>query len=266
MYITGEVLEEEPRKPDSHKGDHGRVLVVAGSTDYAGAAVLTANACEAVLRSGADLAIACCPEKVGWLVNEKLPDAIVHKFEGEHFDEEHVDRVIELASDCDVLLIGPGLGEEAVSFAGQVIEAVEIPKVIDADAIHVTDLNKVEDAVITPHEKEFEALLENSGMSREDFQEQLGSNVVLLKGEVDKIFSKEEVAKNQTGNAVMTKGGTGDVLAGFTAGFIAQDNSLFKAACMAAYLNGAVGDWLQEEVGKTFTASEIIENLHRVYQ
>ncbi len=263
-YLTEDILEQD-RSPDSHKGDFGKVLVVAGSEDYAGAAVLTSTACEAILRSGADLAVACCPEKIAWLVNEKIPDVITKKFEGRYFVESQADEIIEMSEDYDLVLIGPGLGKNSRSFAKKIVENVSMPKVIDADAIHASNLKKVNNAVFTPHEKEFEELLENSGLTKDDYRERLADNVILLKGREDEIISKDRIVKNKTGNAVMTKGGTGDVLAGLTAGFIAQANSLFKAACMAAYLNGAVGDVLKKERGDTFIASDIVDNLHKVY-
>ncbi len=247
-----------------HKGEHGRVLIVAGSTDYAGAAVLTATASEAVLRSGADLCIACCPEKIAWLVNNRIPDAITKKFKGDHFTTEHVDAVVEEATDCDVALVGPGLGEEAQKFAHDILTKIQCPKVVDADGIHSVLIHEIDNAVFTPHRREYEELLERSDVQEEHVQDALGTNIILLKGATDRIIAADREERNETGNTVMTKGGTGDVLAGLTAGFIAQGQELFDAACASAYLNGAVADVLQEERGDTVIASDIVKNLHRV--
>lgn len=248
-----------------HKGQNGHVLVIAGSEDYAGAAVLTATACEAILRSGADLVTACCPANVAWLVNEQLPDAITKKFTGPHFTEDHCDDILDLAAAADVILIGPGLGTAARSFAKHVIERTTAKKVIDADAIHAVHLENVEHAVITAHAHEYNTLLKNNDLTDDNLQDHLGTNIVLKKGTTDEIISATETATNTTGNDGMTKGGTGDVLAGLTAGFIAQGRTPFDAACAAAYLNGAVGDLLRDERGTTFLASDIVANLHRVY-
>ncbi|MFC1648750.1 NAD(P)H-hydrate dehydratase [Nanoarchaeota archaeon] len=262
--LTEDILHMRPRPNSSHKGEHGKALLISGSEEYGGAPVLTATACEAVLRSGADLAVACCPEKIAWLVNSAIPEAITKKYPGKFFDEKHADEIIDFSNSFDVLLIGPGLSREAIPFARKVIDNASIPKVIDADAIYAADLRNLSNAVITPHAKEFEVLLSNSDLTTDNFREHLGSNVILLKCNVDRIISKDKEEENKTGNPVMTKGGTGDVLAGLCAGFIAQGNDLFKSACMAAYLNGAVGDLLEKELGRTFLASDIVKNLHRV--
>lgn len=265
-YLTKDILEKKPRSPISHKGEFGRVLVIAGSEDFAGAEILTALSCEAILRVGADLSIACCPERVAWLVNNKLPDAITLKFSGKNFRSDHFDRIKEHLEKSDVLLIGPGLSSDSSDFARKVITSTNKPKVIDAEAISSVSLDETENAVFTPHEKELDKLLTQSKLSKDELQQNLNGNVVLKKGKIDNIISESRTAKNKTGNAFMTKGGTGDVLAGMVAGFIGQGYSLFESACKAAYLNGAVGDYLKEERGKTFIASDIVENIHEIYK
>ena len=95
-----------------------------------------------------------------------------------------------------------------------------------------------------------------------------GSNVVLAKGygnskkrHVDAIIAKDRVAYSSTGNAGMTVGGTGDVLAGLAAGILAQEKDLFRAACAAAYVNGKAGDLLMKKYGWGFTASDLVDKL-----
>jgi NAD(P)H-hydrate epimerase len=263
--INDQILDKNIRKAESHKGQNGKVLVVAGSSDFTGAAVLTSLACEAILRSGADLVVACCPKQVGWMVNNYLPDAIVKKYNTEYFTEKHADEIVSQLNEFDSLLIGPGLSEQSDKFIKKIIGQTNIPKVIDATAIKSTDLAEVDNAIFTPHQKEFEILLTNSNLNEDNFRDHLNNNVVLLKGAEDKIFSQNQQAKNITGNSVMTKGGTGDVLAGLAAGFAAQGYSLFESACKAAYINGAVGDYLQEKMGITFIASDLVKNIHQVY-
>lgn len=260
------ILKKDKRREDSHKGENGKVLIIAGSKDYTGAAVLTSLACEAVLRAGADLVVACCPEKVGWVVNTYLPDAIVKKFETNHFQQKHAEKIIPDSENFDSILIGPGLSEKSEQFIKKIIEQTNTRKVIDATAIKLADLNKVNNSIFTPHQKEFEILLENSDLTKDNFTEHLKNNVILLKGAEDKIFNQNQQAKNTTGNSVMTKGGTGDVLAGLAAGFAAQGYSLFESACKAAYINGAVGDYLKKEKGVTYTAQDVVKNIHQVYK
>lgn len=265
-YLSEDILGTSARSSDAHKGDFGKVIVVAGSKEYAGAAVLTAASCETILRVGADLAVACCPEKIAWLINNKLPDAITIKLKGGQFRKEHTSTIKKKLEQADVLLIGPGLGTDTEEFIRELVYTTKKPKVIDADAIKSVDIQEVENAVFTPHEQELEQLLNNSDLKEEQLQSSLKNNVILKKGEIDKIMSKTKVKYNKTGNSVMTKGGTGDVLAGMVAGFIAQEKSLFDAACKGVYLNGAVGDYLKEERGKTFIASDIVKNIHKVYK
>ncbi|MCX8147436.1 MAG: NAD(P)H-hydrate dehydratase [Candidatus Woesearchaeota archaeon] len=270
-YLTKSILKIEKRKPTAHKGDYGRVLVVAGSQDYVGAAALACMAAEAVLRSGADVVTIAAPEKTAWAVNCMLPDIITKKFRGRYFSKKHAADIIKLSENYDVILIGPGIGsrKETLAFAKEICKKIKKLKVIDADALKAIKLQDVSNAILTPHIKEFEILSKNSGLLKEnlrDFRKLINNNVILLKGPIDKIISKNKIAFNKTGNPVMAKAGTGDVLAGICAGFLAQTKDLFRSACMAAYLNGAVGDYLLKEKGRTFIASDIIKNIHKVFR
>lgn len=279
-YLTPSILSLPPRRRAAHKGDYGRVLVIAGSEKYPGAAALAASAALSVLRSGADLVTVMAPEKVAWAVNCLVPDIITIKLKGTHFTANHAAAVIREAVCHDVVLIGPGIGQQSGQFIRHVCRSIPQPKVIDADAIKAVCIQDVQNAVFTPHHKEYEILLQNSrlnyGVRKDGVRKALGRNVILLKGPIDVIMSKTKIAHNKTGNPVMAKGGTGDVLAGLCAGFLAQMKpdtrkgtaryDLFKAACMAAYLNGAVGDYLLKKRGRTFIAGDIISNLHNVWK
>jgi hydroxyethylthiazole kinase-like uncharacterized protein yjeF len=267
-YITSSILKF-PRNKASHKGDNGKVLVVGGSEEFVGAPALAAGAAEAVLRSGADLVTVAAPNKVAWVINTLLPDIITAKLPGTYFTSKNTRTVQKLAASRDVMLIGPGIGLCSNAFI-KAITKLSLPKVIDADTLKAVNLRSLENSILTPHAKEFEILLKNSKLTEDNFKKHLGNNVILLKGRVDHIISKNKIAKNKTGNAVMTKGGTGDVLAGLAAGFVAQQKDkpqpdIFKAACMAAYVNGKTGDYLLKKQGRTFIASDILKNIHKVY-
>jgi len=265
-YLTKAILKTPKRKPNSHKGDYGRVLVLGGSEAYVGAPALAAGAAEAVLRSGADLVTVAAPARVAWAINTLLPDIITVKLKGKEFSVQHLPLLKKLAAKQDVLLIGPGIGTQSNSFIKEIVK-LPLPKVIDADALKAINLRTITNAILTPHAKEFEILLKNSKLTKQNFKKNLGDNVLLLKGNVDKIITRNKMAYNKTGNAVMTKGGTGDVLAGLMAGLLAQQKAytakldLFKAACRGVYLNGAVGDYLKKKMGKTFIASDIVNLL-----
>lgn len=269
------------RKKTAHKGDFGRVLVVGGSEQYVGAIALASLAAKSVsiLRTGVDLVTLASPNKVAWAINTVTPDLMTVKFEGSHFTLKHVHRVLELSESNNVVLLGPGLGlhQETKQFVTRVVEGLvkrQKLMVIDADALKVLCLQELEHSLLTPHARELELLLENSGFpyqqfshtgktlfSQAKFRQLLGTNVLLLKGSVDTIISRNELYYNTTGNPGMTIGGTGDVLAGICAGILCRTNNLFQSACSAAYLNGWIGDQLKAEFGYGFIASDFLPRI-----
>lgn len=266
--LTRSILKMKKRKETSRKGDFGSVLVIGGSEDYIGAPAMAAMAAEAVLRSGADLVTVAAPAKTAWAVNCISPDTITKKIKCRYFKKSHAEQIVKLAEKFDVVLIGPGLGreKETLAFAKEVSRRIKKPKVIDADCLKAIRIQDIGNAILTPHQKEFEILLKNSRLTEKNLRKKLGNNIILLKGHIDMIISKDKVACNKTGNPVMTKGGTGDVLAGLCAGFLAQGDDLFTAACRAAYLNGAVGDYLLRTKGRAFIASDLIRNMRKVFR
>jgi len=278
-YLTKKDIKLPKRKQESHKGDNGRLLIIGGSVDYIGAVMLAGMA---AFRSGADIVTIAAPEKVAWAINTFSPDFITKKFKGEFFRAEHADRIIKLSNDFDVSLIGNGLGlrKQTIRFSKKIIKNIKKLKVIDADAIKSLKLSDVSNAIITPHENELRVFLDNNlknkktvrsifnkGINRKKRAKNIQyalrgflkkNNVILLKGKTDIIISKNKIIFNKTGNAGMSVAGTGDVLAGLTAGFLAQTKNLFGSACSAAFINGLIGDYLLKEKGYGFTASDFI--------
>ena len=251
------------KKRGEHKGDNGRVLVIGGNKDYIGAPALAGLA---ALRTGIDLVIIAAPEKTAWTINSYSPDLITKKFEGDFFNWDNVKDIIELAEEFDAVLIGNGLGleESTKDFVKEVVERTTTPMVIDADAIKALTGAEVDNAIFTPHEKEFEILTEDKLPKKIEEKAEIlqvyakKRLVFLLKGATDIIVSNKEVKYNKTGNDAMTIGGTGDVLAGITVGLLAQSKDLFNSAFYAAQLNGAIGDELLKQKGIGFTASDMI--------
>ncbi|MBD3355221.1 NAD(P)H-hydrate dehydratase, partial [Candidatus Woesearchaeota archaeon] len=242
------------KKRGQHKGENGRVLAIGGCTDYIGAPALAALA---ALRTGIDLSIVAAPENIAWTINTYSPDLITKKFEGEFFNWDNLKDVIEYAEDFDVIIIGNGLGTEpsTFDFVEEIIERIPQPKVIDADAFKALKDVEIVNAVLTPHEKEFKILTEEKLPT--DIKKRASllkhyadkRKVFLLKGPTDIITDRENIHYNKTGNSGMTVGGTGDILAGITAGLIAQSNDLFNSAVNAAKLNGKIGDYLLKKKG-----------------
>ncbi len=257
------------RREDSHKGENGTCLVVGGSADFAGAPALAAMASLAALRAGIDLCIVAAPENAGWIINSYSPDLIVKKLRGETFAKRHLPQLMQLCKKADVILVGPGLGrkKQTLGFAREFAKRALKPLVIDADALRAcAGLKFKTPAVLTPHAKEFEVF---TGMHivglpiAEKIRMVKGAArkhrcVVLLKGKTDIISDGKRVFLNRTGNARMTVGGTGDVLAGLCTGFIALGMEPLHAACAAAFVNGGIGDWLLGKMGYSFIASDFI--------
>ena len=258
------------RRPESHKGENGRVLVVGGSSRYAGAPALAGLAS---LHSGADLAYVVAPSVVSSTIAGFSPDLIVQRFEGDFLNEGGVAAFSELAPGADALVLGNGLGKnpKALSCAQKILSLWSKPAVVDGDALGFVSNLKNKGVIYTPHMGEFARMgfslsgssIEAIGRVARNAARSLGG-VVLLKGPVDIISDGERVAFNKTGNASMTVGGTGDVLAGLAGGFLSQGHSAFNAACLAAFVNGSAGDLAFKEVGYSLLASNLLRFIPRV--
>lgn len=261
----------------SHKGQNGRVLIVGGSIDYFGAPVLAGLG---ALYSGADLAYLYVPESNFNDTRNYCADFIVKKYPGEYLTPRATESIIEFGKKCHCLLIGPGLGEreQTVEAVVTILNELHIPTVIDADGLLA--LKKIEKfplqqpIVVTPHKVELQELIDREVNIDENDQKSLvllrslamDLHInVLLKGHSDYIASDEGfVEVNRSGNAGMTVGGTGDVLAGMVASFMAQGLEGFDAARCGAYLNGKAGDLLRKKMGYCYTASDLAKALPEV--
>lgn len=284
-YISKKNIKLPKRKKDSKKGDNGKVLVIGGSKDYIGAVALAGLA---ALRSGADWVTIAAPEKVGWAINALTPDLVVKKYKGEYFSLKHINEIVKLAKKYDVVLLGNGIGlkKETKQFVKNIIKKINNNLVLDADGIKAPSTADLKNSIITPHIKELEIFLSNSGIGKPIIKKIINekniekkallikktmkkflekNNIVLLKGRIDAIISKDRIDYNKTGNAGMTKAGTGDVLAGLTAGFLAQTKDLLQSAINAAYYNGLIGDiLLKKKKGFTYLASDMVYEIERV--
>ncbi|MBW2980976.1 NAD(P)H-hydrate dehydratase [Candidatus Woesearchaeota archaeon] len=250
------------RKPKSHKGDNGRVLIIGGSKDYVGAVALAGLA---ALRTGVDWVTVAVPEKVGWAINALTPDLVVKKYKGDDFCASRAKDVLKLAQGFDAVLIGNGIGMNAKQFCKTFLSKINKPCVIDADAIKAINIQSINNCILTPHKKEFNIFLKNSKLNENNYRTKLKNNIILLKGPIDTIISKNKTAYNKTGNPGMTKAGTGDVLAGLCVGFVGQGIDLFSSACNAAYINGALGDLqLKKKKGFSYIASDLLEDVKKV--
>ncbi|MEA2036051.1 MAG: NAD(P)H-hydrate dehydratase [Nanoarchaeota archaeon] len=285
-YIAKRDIKVPNRSSRSHKGDNGKVLVIGGSRDYVGAVALAGMA---ALRSGVDWVTIAAPEKVGYAINALSSDLVVKKYKGDDFCVSRAKDILKFSKGFDSVLIGNGIGMNCKSFVRKYVKDATKNLVIDADAIKHISLDNVSDCILTPHLRELEILLDNSlsgkpiivkSIKKEKNIEKISSLVkkilndkklrnkkivILLKGKVDAIISKDKIKYNKTGNAGMTKAGTGDVLAGLCLGFVGQGVSLFQSASNAAYYNGLAGDiLLKKKKGFTYLASDLVEEIRGI--
>lgn len=260
--ITPKDILLHRRKTNTRKGENGRVLVIGGSREYTGCAILAGLA---ALRSGVDWVSVAAPEKVAWAINAYTPDLVTYKVKGDYFSIHHVREMLELAKKFTIVLIGNGLSRKSLVFANRFMSQCANPMVIDADALHAVSIFDVTDCIFTPHQGEFDVLLKNSGISAHELQKHLLENVVLLKGHIDHIITKQGIYLSGKGNPGMAKAGTGDVLAGLCAGFYAQLGNPVQAAINASHYNKLAGNiLLKKKKGYTYLASDLVAEIDKV--
>jgi len=253
------------RGKQSHKGDFGRVSIIAGSRDFSGAAYI---ATEAAVRSGAGLVTLCCHDSIKEIMSNKLIEAMTVSFK----DKE---RLNDILMKSDAIAIGPGMGDcvETFKILKDVIQYTNCPIVIDADGINVLKNNlnilkgKRNQIVLTPHLGEMSRItgipVETIKRNRVDIAKTFAKEynvIVLLKGFNTVITDGDTLVINTTGNSSMASGGMGDCLTGIITSFIGQGLEPLKAAYVAAYIHGYCGDILSEK-NYCVTAREVINKL-----
>lgn len=271
------------RPARSHKGDFGRVLILAGSKGYAGAAHLAGVG---ALRSGAGLVTLGVPEKVYGILARRETEVMVRAFpssRGGAMSSAAVKPVLDFARSQHVVAAGPGLS--GASGVRKLIEALlkkwKGPLVLDADALNVLQgrikLLKDRDfpAVLTPHEGEFSRLFGAVPLRGTEGRRSAAKKaarvtgcVIVLKGHHTVIADPSgQTAINRTGNPGMATAGSGDVLTGVIAALLAQGLSSFEAARRGAYVHGLAGDLAAETKGQiSLIAGDIAEALPEAFQ
>ena len=269
------------RKPDTHKGTFGHVLIVGGSSGKTGAVALAA---EAAMRAGAGLCTAAIAASLNAIMEVKTTEAMtIPVAEGRAgvISVAAADQILQAIERLGItaIAVGPGLGTapETVEFVCQLLPRIGgIPIVLDADGINTlagkADLLKelVAPVIVTPHPKELSRL---SGTAMSDIlKDRLGSAresarslgvFLLLKGARSIVAAPDGTAFiNMTGNPGMASGGTGDVLTGLVAAFAGQGAPPLEAAKLGAYLHGLAGDVAVESLGEaSLVASDILNFL-----
>mgnify|MGYP002346936238 CR=1 FL=1 len=249
----------------SHKGDYGRVLVIAGSRGFTGAAYICT---QGAVRSGAGLVTLGCYKDIQPILSEKL-------VEGMTIDLEENLKLQKAIEKSDAIAIGPGMGanDSTLNLVKKVITTFRKTVVIDADGINVLSGNlhilkeKKCNVILTPHlgemsritGLEIEYIRENRIKVAKDFAKEYNV-IVLLKGYNTVITDGNSVAINSTGNSAMASGGMGDCLTGIIASFSAQKQDPFEAASIAAFIHGYVGEELSKDM-YSVNASHVLNQL-----
>lgn len=283
------LVEEEvrsflaPRRPDTHKGTYGHLLVVAGATGKAGAAILAARG---AVHAGAGLVTAAVPEPIVQTVDGGSVESMslaLPAGEGGRLGAGAAEAVLAAAEGKDAVALGPGLGQDEPT-AGEVRRVVlecRLPLVLDADGVNVFAGRAAELArraaptVLTPHPGELARLL-GSGTGEVTADRPAAARraaretgaVVVLKGYRTLVATPDgAVWVNPTGNPGMASGGTGDVLTGVAGSLLAQGYEPLEAALLAVYLHGLAGDLAAERLGEaSLAASDLVQALPAAFR
>ena len=256
----------KPRQSESHKGTHGRVLLIAGAIGKMGAAVIASRAC---LRSGAGILIVNAPIEERSILQIALPEAMLVFREESYIDLNGISTVA----------IGPGIGvdENSEKLLIEILTNFKGPILLDADALNIVSakslLSKVpKGTILTPHPKEFDRLfgehtsleLRNETAIRKAKDLDL---VIVLKGHKTLITEKGEAFFNTTGNAGLAKGGSGDALTGIISSFLAQGYPPFQAAKIGVYLHGLAADiTLKKQSLESMLITDVIDNIGKAFK
>jgi len=270
FYLTKEFITEKIIRRDkySHKGTYGHALLIAGSYGKMGAAVLSSKAC---LRSGVGLLTSHVPRLGYEIIQNSVPEAMTSIDTSDQIFTEFPDL-----SPYSAVGIGPGLDKKTESQDAfkELLYAKPEKMIIDADALNILSEHEdwyrllPENAILTPHPKEFERLAGSSANSFERLQIQLQFSekykvILVVKGAHTCItFPDGRAFFNSTGNPGMATGGSGDVLTGIILGLLAQNYSPEEAVLIGVYLHGLSGDLAAATFGQeALIAGDIINQI-----
>jgi len=270
------------RSKNAHKGLCGRVGIVAGSSTMLGAAILTAKA---ALRTGSGLVYLLTVPEAAASVNAAIPEVVVLPLPSKEgvITEEAFSKIDDYYKQFHfhIMAIGPGLGRMLTtqSLVKQLLPWAKnygIPLVIDADALFAISIEQLKDlvkdqAIITPHPKEFEFVfgVKVDPKKRREAAEKAGRDskqIIVLKGQNTVIANNQLSFVNSTGNEGLATAGSGDVLTGIITSLIGQAVPPLSAARLGVFIHGLAGDYLKVK-NSTYSliASDIIDTIGAVY-
>ncbi len=282
MQTVNSIPKLKPRAVDGHKGDYGKVCIIAGSVGMSGAAALAGRA---ALRAGAGLVRVAVPKTILPIVATIEPSfTTIALPEDEHgrISTKAIDAILNAVDENDALAFGPGMGlSRAIrSILEILLEQPSLRLLIDADGLNNLarlknwPAKRKANLILTPHPGEMKRLW--SGLLRQTlptdrreqattFAQQTGS-IVVLKGAGTVVTDGERIYVNQTGNPGMATAGSGDVLTGVITALMGQGLRDFDAAVLGVYVHGLAGDIAAEKLGQiSLIATDIIEALSAAF-
>ncbi|HXU28721.1 MAG TPA: NAD(P)H-hydrate dehydratase [Bacteroidia bacterium] len=257
----------KPREVNSHKGNHGHALIVAGSKGKMGAAVIAAKAC---LRAGVGLLTVNVPKNERAILQTSIPEAML----------EMREDAKQNATNFSVIGVGSGIGvgKHSEDLLVNIITKIDKPLVLDADALNIIASNKKllskipKGTILTPHPKEFDRLFGNHKNDEERINVAIKKAkqhniIIVLKGHKTLITYAGETFLNTSGNAGLAKGGSGDALTGIITAFLAQGYEPKVAAKLGVYLHGLAADIaLQNQSMESMLITDVIEYMGKAFK
>ncbi|MDR0560689.1 MAG: NAD(P)H-hydrate dehydratase [Prevotellaceae bacterium] len=269
-YVDKTLINRLLKKRDkfSYKNIYGHALLICGSRNMTGAAILAAKAC---LRSGCGLLTVHVSASERSALQISCPSAILSLDSADMFSQipENIEKYSAAGIGC-----GTGTQPETATAFAQLLKSVNIPLVIDADAINLLAANKSlmnlipKNSILTPHLGELKRLVGNWNNEEDkhrkvtELSAQLAS-VIVLKGMYTSIHLPDgRIYFNSTGNSGMAKGGSGDILTGLITGLMARGYGSFESALLGVYFHGLAGDRAKNEYGiESMNSMDIVNNL-----
>lgn len=280
INILKNIYKDRPR--NVKKYDFGLLLVIGGSEFYSGSPALSALS---AFRAGVDMVRIIAPKRPADIIASFTPNLAAYPLKGDWLTKEHLSTLISMTESAKAasrgkiaVVIGGGMGrtEESQEVILEYLSQVQVPIVIDADAIYALEKNpeivKGKPFLITPHTYEFFVLTKKEIYQLPEkekiklVQEEAGrlQTTILLKGATDIISNGEELVLNKTGCALMTKGGMGDTLAGIAGALMARGVSSFESGQAAAFINGLAGELAGKKFGESVMAIDLIDAITEV--
>jgi NAD(P)H-hydrate epimerase len=282
-----QTVDRLPRLPersrDAHKGDFGRVLIVAGSPGMTGAGCMAAVAAQ---RAGAGLVTLALPASLNPVAEIKLTSAMSRPLPEPAqpiIGQGAAERVLEWAPEFDVVAVGPGVGRapETQEAVRRLVAEMGTPLVVDADGLNAlaAEVDVLAGApaprLLTPHPGEMARLLGHGDAAQvqadrvrvaTEFARE-HRTVLALKGAGTVVTDGQQAYVNPTGNPGMATGGTGDVLTGMVAGLLCQGLPPFDALQLAVFMHGLAGDLGAQDKGElSLTAEDLLERVPAAFQ